>query len=41
MYKDASQFAISDSIFSFGTLDSDSRWVRMASLVLWDEIEKS
>lgn len=41
MYKGTSQFTIDDFIFPFGTLDPDNRWVRMASLVPWDEIEKS
>ncbi|MEG0369847.1 MAG: transposase, partial [Hungatella sp.] len=41
MYKDTSQMTIEDFVFPFGTLDPDNRWVRMASFVPWDEIEKS
>lgn len=40
MYKDHSQLTIEDFIFPFGALDPNNRWVRMASFVPWDEIEK-
>ena len=41
MYKDTSQMSIEDFVFPFGSLDTDNRWVRMASFVPRDEVEKS
>lgn len=40
MYKDRSQLTIEDFVFPFGTLDPNNRWVRMASFLPWDEIER-
>lgn len=41
MYKNTSQLAIDQFIFPYGKLDPDNRWVRMADLVPWDEVEKA
>lgn len=41
VYKDTSQPTIDQFIFPYGQLDPDNRWVRMAELVPWDEVEKA
>lgn len=41
VYKDTSQLTIDQFIFPYGKLDPDNRWVRMADLVPWDEVEKA
>lgn len=41
VYKDTSQLTIDQFIFPYGTLDPNNRWVRMAELVPWNEVEKT
>ena len=40
MYKIRRQLSIDDFIFPYGKLKADNRWVKMADLIPWDDIEK-
>jgi hypothetical protein len=39
MYKNLGQFSISDMAFPFGKLKEDNRWVILAGIIPWEEIE--
>jgi hypothetical protein len=41
MYKSTPQLSIDDFIFPYGKLKANNRWVCMADLVPWDEIERN
>ena len=40
MYKINKQMSIEDFIFPYGKLKFDNRWVKMAELIPWDDIER-
>jgi len=40
VYKTIAQLSIEDFIFPYGTLSPDNRWVKLAGLVPWDDIER-
>lgn len=39
MYKNPGQIALADFIFPYGKLKEDNRWVKMAAIIPWAEIE--
>ena len=41
MYKIKRQLSIDDFIFPYGKLKADNRWVKMAELIPWDDIERN
>lgn len=41
MYKKETQLAFEDFIFPFGELDSENEWVKLASLIPWDTVERA
>lgn len=40
MYKNLGQIALDDFIFPYGKLKEDNRWVKLARLIPWDDIER-
>ena len=40
MYRIKKQLAIDDFVFPYGKLDKHNRWVVMAELIPWDDIER-
>jgi hypothetical protein len=40
VYKNPGQIALADFIFPYGRLKEDNRWVKMASLVPWEDVER-
>jgi hypothetical protein len=40
VYKNPGQIALADFIFPYGKLKEDNRWVKMASLIPWEDIER-
>jgi len=41
VYKTTLQLSIEDFVFPYGSLDPDNRWIKMAALIPWDDVERN